>query len=202
MKMAIKSIISLGLAFALMFAFVPASFAKTFPSQSVEDLTKPWEINFSQPVDPAYATSEYVYILDGTKKHNTSVKLLNGGKTIEITPSAAYVVGKSYTLEVADTIKSITGKAITDKASKRFDVIDKASAIQSIQYTYAQKFSNFIVTTRSDVHNVKISGQDMEPIGFNEYSRAFYDLKEGSTVTIRAYSSTNKVLETKSFLID
>lgn len=202
MKLFNKVALSWILVLTLVLAFVPATFAKSFPSESIENLTKSWKIKFNQPVAPSSVTANEIYILDGNKKIATSLKLIDGGKTIEVMPLVAYEPGKTYKLEVAGTIKSTTGKTLAEKVSKSFNVLDKSAAIQAIQHESGDIVHNFIIKAREDVHSVKINGVDLHLTGWNEFSYGFTNLKPGSTVTIRAYSSTNKILETKTYVVD
>ncbi|WP_231860399.1 Ig-like domain-containing protein [Bacillus sp. OxB-1] len=196
-----KIVLSLVLISMLAFFIGPASLAKTFSSQSISDVKKSWTIKFSQPVDSASLNSNYVYITKGSQKISTGLKLLDGGYTVEVTPLVPYEPGQSYRLVVSESLKSVKGQALKESVSKPFDVLDPAAAIQSIQYTTGEGIHSFKVKARNDVYAVKINGVDLHLTGWNEFSHTFLNLKPGTTVTIRAYSSTNKVLETKTLTV-
>lgn len=185
-----------------MLILVPATLAKTEATQSTEDLKKSWKINFSQPVDPTYATVQYVYILDGQEKIDVRHQVINGGNTIEITPVHAYESGKTYKLEVAGSVKSVAGKTLSEKTTMLFDVVDQSSAIQSIYSTSNNGLNYFRVTARPDVFTMKINGTALHMTGWNEFSYTFLNLKPGSKITIQAYNSSNRILETKTYQMD
>lgn len=199
MKISKRIVLTWMLAFVLAFTFIPAASAKTFSSESIENVYKPWKIHFSQEVSPSYVDKEYIYILDGNKKIDASLKLLNNGRTIEITPLSAYEQGKVYKLEVAGTIRSTKGIVLAEKASKTFEIVNKSAAIQSIKLTSNQGIYEFKVKAREDVYAVKINGLDMKLTGWNEFSQGFANLKPGTNVTIKAYNSMNRVIETKIY---
>ncbi|WP_301107716.1 Ig-like domain-containing protein [Sporosarcina sp.] len=206
MKLHQKFALTWMLALTLLIALVPTAFAQTFPSEPIENLTKSWKVKFSQPVDPNSVTANNIYILDGSKKISTSLKLLNGGSVVEITPLTPYEPGKSYKLEVAGTMKSATGGIIHSKTTKLFDVLDNKAAIQSIWHTSEtvlnQDITNFRIVTRSDVHTVKVNGVELPLTGWNEFSRGFNNVKPGASVTIKAYDSNKKTLETKMYKVE
>jgi len=46
-----------------------------------------------------------------------------------------------------------------------------------------------------------VDATDLQMSGADLYTGAFYGLRAGVTVTIRAYSETGKVLETSSYVV-
>ncbi|WP_228551002.1 Ig-like domain-containing protein [Sporosarcina cascadiensis] len=196
-----KIVLSVVLISALVISFSPETSAKSFPSQMVENLNKSWKIKFSQPVHSESLDASQIYILDGTRKIPTTLQRLDGGYTVEVKPLQPYQPGKTYHLEVLPTIKSESGKFLSSKTSMPFEIADPSAAIQSIKHVAGEGLYNFKIKARSDVYNVKINDVDLHLTGWNEFSHTFLNLKAGSTVSIRAYSSTNQILETKSYTI-
>ena len=183
-------------------AIVPTASAKSFSTKVTNDVMKPWSISFSQPVEQGSVSKSTIYINDGITTHAASVQVLADGKTVKITPNTPYVVGKVYTLEVSDQIRSKTGNSLNSKTTMPFEVTDSTATIQSIQYSSGEGLDHFKITAKSEVHSVKINGIALRLTGWNEFTHTFNNLKAGSTVTIKAYSETNKVLETKMYTID
>lgn len=191
------------LAFAIaFFSLSSASFAKSWPSKSIENPLKPWKITFSQPVDQNAVTDSNIYILDGKTKIPVNLNLNEGNRTITIAPKAPYEAGREYQLKVDSALKSESGRSLNEPASLKFHLIDKSKAIQSITESSAYGFTNLTVLTRSDVHKVKANTTEMQLSGFNKFSQGFYGLSAGSKVTIRAYDSNGRVLETIPYILD
>jgi len=180
----------------------PVTFAKSFPYKVIEDASKTWKITFTQVLQADSVTNASVYILDGNTKIPVRLTLTGSNKSINVTPVTPYEKGKDYELKVESTLKSATGKSLNQPTSMKFQLVDKSSAIQSVSQSSAAGFTNFTVFTRSDVYKVNINTTEMQMAGINKYSQGFYGLKSGTIVTIKAYSETGKVLETKSYTID
>ncbi|PIC68052.1 hypothetical protein CSV71_02670 [Sporosarcina sp. P21c] len=202
MKMWKRFFLSTVLMCLVTLVIVPAASAKSFPSKSVHDAMKSWSIKFSQQVEPGSVTEANIYIMDGSKKHAASVQLLSDGRTIKITPRTSYVSGKIYQLEVSDEIRSTKGETLSKKTTMPFEVTDPLAAIETIHYTSGEGLHHFKITAKPEVHAVKINGIPLRLTGWNEFTHTFNNLKAGSTVTIKAYSETNKTLETKTYKLD
>lgn len=183
-------------------AIVPVASAKSFPSKSIDDVMKSWSIKFSQQVDKSSVTEATVYIMQDSKKHAASVELLSDGVTVKITPRIPYVAEKVYQLEISDKIRSIKGDYLSSKTTKSFEVTDSSTAIQKIQYHSGAGVHEFKITTKPEVHSVKINGVALGLTGWNEFTYASNNLKAGSTVTIRAYSEANRILDTRTYKVD
>ena len=151
MKLAKKTVLSWMLALVFVFAFIPSALAKPFPTETITDVNKSWEVHFSQPVNPVYVSDSYIYILDGSKKIKTSYKTLNNGRTVEVIPAAAYETGKTYTLEVSNAIRSTSSKLLKEKAVKTFEVVDAASVFQAIHMTSGSGYHHFKIKATKDL---------------------------------------------------
>ncbi|PID05849.1 MULTISPECIES: Ig-like domain-containing protein [unclassified Sporosarcina] len=180
----------------------PAASAKSFPSKSVHDAMKTWNIKFSLQVEPSTVTEANIYIMDGSKKHAASVELLRDGRTIKVTPRTSYVPGKVYRLEVSDKMRSIKGVVLSAKTTMPFEVTDPSAAIETLHYTSGKGLHHFKITVKPEVHSVKINGISLRMTGWNEFTHTITNLKAGSSVTIKAYNEKNRTIETKTYKLD
>lgn len=139
--------------------------------------------------------------MEGGKKVPTQLKLIDGGFTVEVKPVVPYQLGKDYSLEVTDSVKSLNGKKLKGPSILQFNILDKSAAIQSVTHMGDTGFTKFTVMVRSDVHRVRINTTDLTMTGKDVYSHTLLDTKQGSTVTIRAYGEKGNVLETKTYTI-
>jgi len=129
--------------------------------------------------------------LDAIHRNNVNILAQNG-----ISAGRAGKNGQLY-FDGNVSLKRVQFAVFLDRAMK---LQDKA-AIQSVSHVSSAGFTNFKVSVRPDVHKVKVDATDLQMSGVDLYTGAFYGLKNGVTVTIRAYSETGKVLETKSYVV-
>ena len=201
-----KQITKIAVAFLAMFFVILATSelanAKEWTLQTHDDVNKVWKIRFNYPVDLDSLTTDSVYVLDGTKKHAITLGLEEDGKLVSVTPDTPYETGKSYRLMITSALQSNDGQALMDPVEFPFQIVNPDDKIQSVYSKTVNIFTTVTVKTSSDVHSVKISGDEMKYEGNDTYTLTLVDAKIGSTLTIYSYDENGKRIETKKYKIE
>lgn len=196
-----KKLLSWLLVAVLAFSLAPAASAKSIPTKQTDDVNKTWKVKFTQQIDAKSLHANSVFVMNGTKKIETTLRVLDNGYAVEVIPKSPYLPGIPYRLEVTQLVKGTNGLALKSKTTMPFEIVLSKEPIQSIRHSAGEGLDNFVIIGRSDVHKITINSIEMRLTGWNEFSHTFLDLKPGTDVVIRAYSNTNKLLETKNFSI-
>lgn len=176
--------------------------AKEWTLQTNDDVNKVWNIRFNYPIDPSSLSTDSVYVLDGTKKHMITLGLAEGGKMVSVTPTTSYEMGKTYRLMITNALQSNDGQALMEPVELPFQIVNPNDKIQSVYSKTVNLFTTVTVKTSSDVHSVKVSGDEMKYEGNNTYTLTLVDAKIGSTLTIYGYDENGKRIETKKYKIE
>lgn len=188
---------------ALVFLLLPvqASLAKEWTLQMTEDVNKAWKVRFSVALDAKSVQKSSVYVTDGKTTHSTSLKLLENGELIEVTPSTPYKIGTEYRIMITTDVKSKNGKSLKSAVEVPFEVIDSNANIKSIKSTNDKTITTLTVVTSNDVFDLKINNESLRYTGNNTYEHMLIGQKAGTVVTIYAYDVDGKRIETKKYTI-
>ncbi|WP_374721458.1 Ig-like domain-containing protein [Peribacillus tepidiphilus] len=177
------------------------TFAKKWDIQTTDQVNKVWKVRFNVPLDQKSLTSDSFYVLNGTSKHSTTLRLEDSGYTVVVAPNSSYEIGKTYRIIITSLVKSKKGKAVRTPIEIPFQVVKTSSKIQSVNTFSSGAFTNITVTTSEDVYKVKIGADEMHYKGNNTFTYGLIDIKNGTTLTIYAYDENNKLIETKKYTV-
>ncbi len=98
--------------------------ASKWPSKTITDLNKVWNVKFSDKLDPSTINNNNIYIYNSLfNKINSSVVLDSDGRTLHVSvPSGTYKSGQSYTLVVGSNVASASGSKILKPVVMNFNV--------------------------------------------------------------------------------
>lgn len=173
--------------------------------KEITDTKKSWTVTMSKALDSASAIKDNIFITD--EENNSigiEISLLGDGKSIKITPTSDYEIGKTYRLYISNKLKSKDGKAVKKAKLFTFKVVSQAgkSYITGIESTKNSLFIKLSVKCSSEVFKVIVGTDEMSySVEDETYIRNIVDLKTGDKVTIKAYDSRDKLLETKEYII-
>ncbi|MFC5589091.1 Ig-like domain-containing protein [Sporosarcina soli] len=202
MKQRTKIVVAFLAMFFVILATSQLANAKEWTLQTNDDVNKVWNIRFNYPIDPSSLSTDSVYVLDGTKKHTITLGLAEGGKMVSVTPTTSYEMGKTYRLMITNALQSNDGQALMEPVELPFQIVNPNDKIQSVYSKTVNLFTTVTVKTSSDVHSVKVSGDEMKYEGNNTYTLTLVDAKIGSTLTIYGYDENGKRIETKKYKIE
>lgn len=191
--------------FTIFIFFLAGSFlsnpalALTFDSKTTNKEDKKWTIRFNSEISSTINLNSNVYIQDSDgNRHSAEAVLSSDGKAIILTPDDPYYIGKSYRVVVNKGISSKSGKLLKEQAilpfSLKGDYIHSASAVLNPFAT------NFTVQGTSSVYQMTASlngsaETTLHRNAGNQFSYGMIGLISGDIITIRAYSTTGKLLE-------
>lgn len=125
--MARKSNLSIGIIVIFLFVTIFGNTAyaaksyKELSSKNNVDLNKSWQIKFSFDVDGASAKNDHdIVILDEDNTYISVQRKLTNNRTIELSPKYGYEYGKTYTLVIRDSVKSTSGKNLSNEMRMKF----------------------------------------------------------------------------------
>lgn len=200
-----KQLTKIVLAFLAMFCMILATSqvatAQEWAFQPIDDANKVWEIRFNYPLDSESVSTDSVYVLEGTKKHATTLRLAEDGKLLWVYPTEPYEKEKQYRVMITSGVKS-DGKALKTPVEVPFQLVDLNDKIQSVYSKTVNVLTTVTVTTSPDVHSVKIGTDEMKFEGNNTFTLTLVDAKIGSTLSIYGYDENNKRIETKKYKIE
>jgi hypothetical protein len=184
-------------------ATIPAGF-NSWPLQTTTDTNKVWTVKFNLPVDPSTVNGSRIYVTDDNNKpFNTTVAPSTDRTSVQVMPTSAYIAGKKYWLFIAGGLTASSGKnTLTQPIAVPFIVAAGNSKIIQVSDSYSSLLTSFTVVTSPDVFTVKINSQVMIYQRENTYSLGMSGLKTGSIVTVYAYDSSGKLLESQKYTID
>lgn len=98
--------------------------ADKWPSKTIIDLNKVWNVKFSDKLNPSTVNNNNVYIYDSLfNKINSSVVLDSDGKTLHVSvPTGTYKSGQSYNLVVSGNVASASGIKILKPVVMNFNI--------------------------------------------------------------------------------
>ena len=188
---------------------IPAGF-KEWPLQTSTDSRKIWTIKFNAPLDYSSINNLNVYVTDDN--HNvvkTSLKQSVDRTAIQISPVNAYTLGKKYWIYITQGITSDNGKNyLVQPIVVPFTISNGPSGtpapdekIMLISHTYSSVLTNFTVTTSPDVFAVKINQISALYEGNNTFVLGLPNIAPGAKVTVTAYDSNGKLLQSKIYAV-
>lgn len=180
----------------LVTTFSQPALAKEWNLKTSIDVNKLWEVKFSKPLDERTMIADNIYVLDGKKKHATTLELAGDGSILQVSPDTPYEVGKSYMLMITRDVKSTDGKALTESVEFPFQI---TGHIQDIYSTSNSIVTTITVKASRDVNRVTVGSEEMRYEGKNIHKLPLIGAKPGSTVTITAYDVDNKRLDRISY---
>lgn len=172
--------------------------------QTTTDTRKAWTVTFSAPMDPAVLKKSNFYITDNNNTLlSTTLTQSADGSSVLVKPVSAYIPGNKYWLFITGDITFEDGAHHLSKPiAMPFIVMKPDSKISSVTDNYSSLLTTFTVTTSSDVFSVKIDQQAMLYQGNNMFSLGVAGLKLGGKVTIAAYDSNGKLLQSQTYIIN
>lgn len=184
-------------------ATVPAGYT-TWQMQTTTDTHKVWTVKLSAPMDSAGVNKANIYVTDDNDKLvSTTLSLSSDGLTVQVKPVSAYLAGNKYWLYINGDITFNGGKQhLAQSIVMPFMITTAGTEIYSVSDSYSSLFSNFSVVTGPDVFSVKINSTNMIYQGNNSYSVGMVGLKQGSKVTVYAYDSSGKLLQSQVYIVN
>ena len=179
--------------------------AKTFESDPVTELEKPWTISFSGKVDFNQATKDAITLTSSNgEKLELIYSISDNLENITVKPKQPYTFGTTYTLEISRNVKSTEGKQLASNASLQFS--PKGEYIQTITTQLSSFVTNVKVQGNQSVSKMTVSfnGGPEEILltsGNFLFQRGFQGLAAGDPITIRAYNLIGEVIETQNYVI-
>lgn len=208
--MAKKLSLTLFILLSLLFCVVPVQAAtvptgfNTWTQQTTTDTRKAWTVNFSEPIDRSSLNNTNIYITDDNNTHlSAALTLSTDGASVQISPSAAYISGNKYWLFITGNITSENGnKQLTQPIALPFLVTASNSTISSVSDSYSSFVTGFTVTTSPDVYSVKINQTSMLYQGNNTYTLGVTGLNPGGKVTVYAYDSNGRLVQSQIYIVN
>lgn len=184
-------------------ATVPDGF-NTWALQTTTNTRKAWTVKFSAPMDPTELNNSNFYMTDDNNKPvSTTLTQSTDGASVQISPVYAYSAGNKYWLFITGGITFEGGKRhLTKPVAMPFMVTLPNSMISSVTDSYSSFLTSFTVSTSPDVFSVKINQTSMLYQGNNVYGLGMTGLKQGSRVTIYAYDSNGKLLQSQIYIVN
>ena len=204
------------LVLAIIYVFSNAALAtqevNTWALKKTTELNKTWIIYFNSQIDPLSVNRNTIYVLDTTQqKMPIEVTISENKKSINVTPSFYYTLGKSYKLYITSDVRSLEKKTLFNPVIMPFTISDSESSSGSKYYIDGlrdldiEHFNNIVtrisVTTYSDIVSVKCNNSTMRYLGENEYEIELAGAKTGSLFTLTLYDGSGKVIGTKKYTI-
>jgi len=179
-------------------ATVPSGFS-TWPQQTTTDTHKVWTAKFSASVELNTVNSSNIYVTDDSDKLvKTTLTRSSDGVSVQVSPVNAYIAGKTYWLFMTKGLTVDGGtKQLTQPVAMPFIV----GNINSVTNSFSSLITSFTVVTSPEVWSVKINGNEMQYQGNNIYTRGVNGLKQGAKVTVYAYDSSGKLLQSQSYTV-
>jgi len=204
-----KKLISIALAAIL--TLLAAGYAAAAPSgyfewplKSTADVYKTWTVTFNMPLDPSSVNSESVYVVDANENRvSTKLALSADKRAVQVSPTGKYSYGMRYEIRITGKVKGSNGKYMLQPVALPFIVTPSAgNAILDVKCYYSSFLTSVTVTVAPTVFRVTVNGQDAHYIGGDTYSIGLTGLKQGASVTIRAYDQNDKLLESRQCTIN
>ena len=183
-------------------ATVPTGF-KTWPQETTTDTHKVWTVKFSTPMDLNTVNSDNIYVTDDSNLLvKTTLTRSEDGASVMVSPNNAYTVGKKYWLFITGGITTNGGKQYLSKPGAVPFMVVSDSKISSVSHSYSGLLTSFAVVTSPEVFRVKINQTDMLYQGNNNFALGMTGLKLGDNVTVSAYDSNGKLLQSQIYKVD
>lgn len=184
-----------------LFSISQMTYAKEWDARTTDKVDKVWKVQFSKQIDGLSLNENSVYVTDGVKNHPTTLRVIDDGYTLEVSPDKDYQPGKLYKLNITSLVKSLDGKLLKTPVEFPFQVVVLDANIQSVTSVSGGIITNITVKTSADVYKVKISGEEIHYKGNNIFSYGFVDLKTGTVLTVYAYDENNKLLKSIKYTV-
>ncbi|MDI3508270.1 MAG: hypothetical protein PWP55_462 [Clostridiales bacterium] len=181
----------------------PAS-PKTWPAKTSSDAAKEWSVKFNTALDPATVNANTVYVKDENGAlHSVRLSLVENQTVIKIKPTKPYSPNRIYNIYITDDVAAITGKYLKQPVIIPFTISNTSTgkAIVSVENIYSNFITAITVTTSPDIYKVIANSKEMHYEGNNTYTLGMTGLKTGDTVTIKAYNTNGKLIETLKHII-
>jgi len=108
------------------------------PTATKIPINKVWSFSFDEPLNPASVTADNIVMKDKDNKEiPVQIQLLNGNKTIQISPpSEGYQKGTYYSLHIINGVKSGISYANGNPVSKPYDLnfITERDTVEKAEY--------------------------------------------------------------------
>lgn len=173
--------------------------ALTFDSKTTTNADKQWTIRFNSEISSTADLKNSLYIQESSgDRHAVTPKIASDGKAATLVPSAPFFIGKSYSVVVTTDVTSKSGKALKEQTTLPFSI--KGDYIQSANAVLNPFATNFTVQGTSSVYQMTASLNggaeiDLHRTTGSRFSYGMIGLLSGDIITIRAYSTTGKLLE-------
>lgn len=174
-----------------------------WPLKTIDSAQKIWKIEFNLSIDPLTVTSGHIYIESNQGRLDAQLEVGDREKNIVyITPLSKYQPGLEYKINITNKVTDQKGNPLKTAVIVPFIYPDPNAKIQYITHNYNPFVTSFTVLAGPEVHKIKIgTSNEMHYKGENTFSLTLLDLKEGQTLTFRAYDENNRLMETKKHTI-
>ena len=180
---------------------IPAGY-NVWQTITTDNPQKTWTISFNMPMDANTVTNSNIYILDDNGQRLTStVSLDDSGMAASVAPSSAYAPGEEYRLYITSGVASNKGVKLANQVIVPFVLRDLNKNINMIDSQWSSFVTNLTVVTGPGVYWVKANGISMIYEANGVFSLGMTKLSKGDTVTVQAYDSSGKLLETQKYIV-
>lgn len=176
-----------------------------------KDTKKVWTIKLNEPIKSSKVRSTTVYVKDeNNKKLSTKVTLSSDKKSITVTPTKDYEIGKVYKLYLDDAIRSESDKSLKETIVFPFTILgekeepqdEESKLVTKVEFNRTSYATMVTLLTDDTIARVTVNSNDMHYEGNNQYSAGIAGLEAGDTVEIRAYDASEKTVFEKEYTVD
>jgi len=168
-------------------------------TKTTDDENKTWTVYFSIPLD-VDSINDNVYITDSENKEvDTQINTSADNRSVTIKPMEAYKRNIEYRIYINDGLRDKNGNNLAQKIVMPFIVTD--GFIRIIGNNYSSFVTNINVSTSSDVFILKANNVPMHYHGGDKFRLGKAGLTPGSTVYLKAYDYSGKLLESTSYVV-
>ena len=165
---------------------------------------KPWTITFNKTVSNESQNRQSIYIqTSDQQRHDVSIQLSADSEKVIVETKKPYLFGEVYTLIIPKGFKSANGTTLKTDVTKSFQVTGKS--INEINATANPLFTNIIVKGTADIFKVTFSLNESEEQSLHRTNEHFsfgqQGLAKGDLLTIRAYNTQSKLIETQYYQV-
>lgn len=181
------------------------SYEATTTHKTTNDINKIWTINFSQSIDPYTVDFSTVFITD---QHgatvDTSLEVVAKNQVV-ISPNEWYKVGETYHLHITEAVMSKDRQPLKEKIVMPFTVAPLGEHILSIEAVLNPLVTNFVVYGHPSVSHVTVTlptgeTRDLHR-SLDRFSRGLAGVFPGEKLTVHAYDTSGKMLETIDYVL-
>lgn len=197
------------LAFLLMLSSIgitkSVATAETLDIQVITNPFKPWTITFSNTVSTDSKNLDTVVVQSASKiNHRVSIKVSADSSKVIVETEKPYLFGNTYKLIIPKKFVSEKGNELQAEKVKFFRITGEK--IQTISATANPFVTNIIVKGDSSISRVSFAlknGQEEFLIrNGQQFSKGLQGLSREDLLTIRAYDSTNLLIETQYYEVN